>query len=100
MSKATWKQGDEAYVTMRKPGDCLHTVLRQVTLYEKLYEGVWRVRSDEIDDDAEITDVDVAIEEHRLYKTEEEAIQAYTAEIVTDLVNENREWYQEIHEND
>ena len=100
MNKSTWSKGDEAHITIRKPDDCLHTVLRQVTLDEKLHEGVWRVKFDEIDDDADIMGMDIAIEENRLYKTSEEAIQAYVAEIVTDLLNENQEWYQQIHEND
>lgn len=100
MSKIIWKQGDEAHIVIRKPGDCLHTVLRQVTLVANIYDSIWRVKFDEIDDGADITGMDIAIEENRLYKTSEEAIQAYVAEIVTDLLNENQEWYQETHEND
>ena len=98
MNKTTWKKGDEAHIVIREPDDCLHTVLRQVTLDDKLHEGVWRVRYDDIADDAEIESVDIAIEEHKLHATADEAIQEYVSEIVTDLLNENRDWYQEIHE--
>ena len=96
--QATWHKGDEAHIVIRKPNDCLHTVLRQVKLDDKLHEGVWRVQYDDIADDAEIESVDIAIEEHKLHKTAEEAIQEYVSEIVTDLLNENRDWYQEITE--
>jgi len=95
MNKATWHKGDEAYITTRRPDDCLHTVLRQGTLDEKLHDGVWRMRYDDIADDAEIESVDIAIEENRLHKTAEEAIQEYVSEIVADLLNELQEWYQE-----
>ena len=95
MSKATWHQGDEAYIIIRKPGNCSYTVLRQVILDEKLHDGVRRVRYDDIADDAEIESVDIAIEESRLHKTAEEAIQEYVSEIVADLLNEHQEWYQE-----
>ena len=95
MNKVTWHNGDEAYIVIRKPDDCLHTVLRQVTLDEKLHDGVRRVRYDDIADDAEIESVDIAIEESRLHKTAEEAIQEYVSEVVADLLNEHREWYQE-----
>ena len=96
MNKETWHTGDEAYIVIRKPDDCLHTVLRQVTLSDKLYDGVRRVRYDVIADDAEIESVDIAIEESKLYKTAEEAIQEYVSEVVADLMNEHQEWYQEI----
>ena len=95
MSKEIWHNGDEAYIVTRKPDDCLHTVLRQVTLDGRLHDGVRRVRYDDIADDAEIESVDIAIEESRLHKTAEEAIQEYVSEIVTDLLNEHQEWYQE-----
>lgn len=95
MNKATWHNGDEAYIVIRKPDDCLHTVLRQVILDEKLHDGVRRVRYDDIADDAEIESVDIAIEESKLHKTAEEAIQEYVSEIVADLLNEHQEWYQE-----
>lgn len=96
MSKETWHSCDEAYIVTRKPDDCLHTVLRQVVLDDKLHNGVWRVQYDDIADDAEIESVDIAIEESRLHKTAEEAIQEYVSEIVADLLNEHQEWYQEI----
>lgn len=95
MSKTTWKKGDEAYIVTQKPDDCLHTVLRQVVLDDKLHDGVWRVQYDDIADDAEIESVDIAIEESKLHKTAEEAIQEYVSEIVADLLNEHQEWYQE-----
>ena len=95
MSKETWHSRDEAYIVTRKPDDCLHTVLRQVVLDDKLHNGVWRVQYDDIADDAEIKSVDIAIEENRLHKTAEEAIQEYISEIVADLLNEHQEWYQE-----
>lgn len=100
MNKSTWHTGDEAHIIIRKPDDCLHIVLRQVLLSDKLHDGVWRVRYDDIADDAEIESVDIAIEEHKLHATADEAIQEYVSEIVTDLLNENRDWYQEIHECD
>ena len=95
MSKETWHTGDKAHIIIRKPDDCLRTVLRQVILSDKLYDGVWRVRYDDIADDAEIESVDIAIEESKLHKTAEEAIQEYVSEIVADLLNEHQEWYQE-----
>ena len=95
MNKATWHTGDEAHIIIRKPDDCLHAVLRQVTLSDKLYDGVRRVQYDDIADDAEIESVDIAIEESKLHKTAEEAIQEYVSEIVADLLNEHQEWYQE-----
>lgn len=98
MSKETWHSRDKAHIVIRKPDDCLHTVLRQVTLNEKLHDGVWRVQYDDIADDAEIESVDIAIEESKLHKTAEEAIQEYVSEIVADLLNEHQEWYQEITE--
>lgn len=96
MDKKIWKEGDTAHVVIKNPLNPLQFILRQVVLESEIHKGVWRVSWDDVDDDADIRSVDIALQENKLHDSAEDAIQEITTEFVTDLLNENREWFQEV----
>ena len=100
MSTKPWKEGDTAYVIIKNPLNLRQLVLRQVVLENEIHKGVWRVSWDDVDDDANIHSVDIALQESKLHDSAEDAIQEITTEFATDLLNENLEWQNEISKED
>lgn len=70
-------------------------VIREVELIDNLGKGVWRGRWDDIADDAEITSCDLAFAERDLHVTMEGALHEVITDLTAEILNENREWYQQ-----
>lgn len=96
MSTKPWKEGDTAHVVIKNPLNPCQLVLRQVVLENEIHRGVWRVSWDDVDDDANVHSVDIALQESKLYDSAEDAIQEITTEFATDLLNEHRKWFHEV----
>ena len=96
MSTKSWKEGDTAHVVIKNPLNTRQLVLRQVVLENAIHKGVWRVSWDDVDDDANVHSVDIALQESKLHDSAEDPIQEITTEFATDLLNEHREWFQEV----
>lgn len=90
-----WKTGMTAFVVLDQPCEKPPKVIREVELIDNLGKGVWRGRWDDIADDAEIESCDLAFSERDLHATMEGALHEIITDLTAEILNENREWYQE-----
>ena len=95
-----WKTGMTAFVVIDQTPEQPNKVIREVELIDNLGKGVWRGRWDDIADDAEIESCDLAFSERDLHATQEGAMHEIITETMAEVLNENRDWYVQIHEND
>jgi hypothetical protein len=90
-----WAIGMTAFVVLDVHPNQPNKVIREVELIDNLGKGVWRGRWDEIADDAEIKSCDLAFYERDLSPTMEGALHEIITDLTAEILNENREWYQQ-----
>ena len=90
-----WATGMTAFVVLDVHPNQPNKVIREVELIDNLGKGVWRGRWDDIADDAEIASCDLAFAERDLHTTMEGALHEIITDFTAEILNENREWYQQ-----
>ena len=99
MYKKEWKQCDSAFVIIKK--DTLfpnQVVIREAELIHKTTRGLWRIRFDDIADDADIKSVSTTIPERFLFTNLDDALSAAADDFVAELMNEFQNWVDETTE--
>jgi len=96
MSTKSWKKGDIAHVVIKHPLNPCQLILRQIVLENEIHKGVWRVAWHDVDDEANLHSVDIAIQENALHRSAEDALQEAASVFVAALLNENRKWFHEV----